>query len=280
MNADTLDDADDSELLLVFQLQWDDFLLLALILVATFQLCRFGLRRCCRRRNNQSAWRNDMSIVLNRPLNRTSVHVDVVRLFDRVRLEGAAFRDVSSLLAATLRQFDEDQCDDVIRLIDVYLAPVAPSADLSAIELARLFREHAARFAALRSSAVLRASVNQGVLAPPFIVLRQRFATDSDPVLSLVRFRNEPRSWTIDISTRDDQVDIKHRRVFECEYFSDADAKTAQLSFTFVLQLDIRLHGATTLDQFDIQCRTADLTFATACDDKLQRRIATLIELH
>jgi hypothetical protein len=55
------------------------------------------------------------------------------------------------------------------------------------------------RLPRLRTVAVLRASTNQGVLAPLFIALRRSFA--GSPEFSDVKFNNEARSWLINIET-------------------------------------------------------------------------------
>jgi hypothetical protein len=276
-------DADD--IVLVYQVQWHDVLLAILVVLTIRTLVQKFL---CRRRHSLPpttvpSWRQDLLLVLLRPLALTAVHVDIVRLVDRVRLDGVAFVDVAALFAALLRRFDQTRYADVMPAILDHLEPVAASPDFMALALARLFRERAALFDSLRSTAVLRASVNQGVLAPPFIVLRQRFALASEPPLSGVRFRNEPRSWSIDIFSADDAdrrdpIRVEHRRVFECDYFDAPDAPAASLSFSFALHLSVALRGDA-LDEFGIECRTSDLQFSTPCSDRLRRRIAELTAL-
>jgi hypothetical protein len=273
----------------IYELQWHDVLLLILVVLALRKLIQMV---CCRHRRHRdpaahsvtTAWRSDLLIVLQRPLARTAVHVDVVRLVDRVRLDGAAFANVEALLTALLRRFDPARCDQVLPTIRAQIEPVATSPDFMAVALGRLFHSQAPLFEQLRATAVLRASVNQGVLAPPFIVLRQRFASATEAQLSGVRFRNEPRSWSIDIFSADDAdrhdpVRVEHRRVFECDFFAAPDAPAPALSFTFVLHLSIALRGDA-FDEFGIECRTSDLQFSTPCSDQLRRRIAELTALH
>ena len=274
----------------VVRFDWTDVLLWVLVAMAVHRAGRMLWQR--RRQwswwrwreaaDAAEAWRSDMLIVLRRPMSQTAVHVDLVRLVERVRLDGAAMSDVLQCVDALLRAFDApDVADRTSRLVHARLEPVAASTDFLPGAINLLFRDEAELFHSLRSSAVLRASVNQGVLAPPFIVLRQRFARAAAP-LDRLRFKNEPRSWSIDIFSADEPAEpvrVEHRRVFECDLFDSPDAAAPSLRFTFAMQLSIALRGAA-LDEFGIECVTSELVFATPCAPALRHRIEQLIRLH
>jgi hypothetical protein len=281
---------------------WSDALLLLLIGLSAVRLGKMLYRRVSApaSTSESSSWRSDMLIVLRRPMPQTAVHVDIVRLADRVRVDGAAMRDALHCFDVFLRLFDgngaDDSADDgdddaasaspfkrAVAAVRQRLDPLRSSPDLLPGAISTLFRDEAELFHSLRSSAVLRASVNQGVLAPPFILLRQRFASAAAP-LNLLRFRNEPRSWSIDIFTDASTADpeplrVEHRRVFECELFDTPESRAPSLRFTFVMQLSIALSGAA-LDEFGIECTTSELTFATQCSKALRERIEELIQIH
>jgi hypothetical protein len=282
---------------------WSDALLLLLIGLSAVRLGKMLYRRvsapATASESSSSSWRSDMLIVLRRPMPQTAVHVDIVRLADRVRVDGTAMRDALHCFDVFLRLFDgngADESDDddeqaasaspfkrAVVAVRQRLDPLRSSPDLLPGAISTLFRDEAELFHSLRSSAVLRASVNQGVLAPPFILLRQRFASAAAP-LNLLRFRNEPRSWSIDIFTDASTADpeplrVEHRRVFECELFDTPESRAPSLRFTFVMQLSIALSGAA-LDEFGIECTTSELTFATQCSKALRERIEELIQIH
>lgn len=281
------DNADSDLPAVVVRFDWDDVLLWLLVALAAHRvgsLLWHRLKRPPPPPIPVDAWRSDMLIVLRRPMSQTAVHVDLVRLVDRVRLDGAAMRDVLHCFDALLRAFDSPSvADRASSIVHGRLGSVAGSADFLPGAINQLFRDEAELFHSLRSSAVLRASVNQGVLAPPFIVLRQRFAAAAAP-LDRLRFKNEPRSWSIEIFSADDDepgepVRVEHRRVFECDLFDSPDAAEPSLRFTFAMQLSVALSGAA-LDEFGIECGTSELVFATPCAAALRQRIEQLIRLH
>lgn len=224
----------------VVELSFSDVVLMVLLVLALLKLLRlsFGIvTSCCRskRRNDGDksgaaaassgrvssdgdisptlVWREHLLGVLQRPMKKSAVHADLLRLSDRLLVDGQSFLAAASTTVESIASRDRSLA--IVESLLDKLDAGFESGGFSLADVRREFRDalnHAQRDASeqllnlfatlpttLRTLAVLRAATNQGVLAPSFIAVRRHFA--SDQRFADVRFNNEPRSWSLAIET-------------------------------------------------------------------------------
>jgi len=215
----------------VASVEFSDAVLLILMILATLKLIDMFVRRCSRllgkwfetvgESANPSfitptlSLRQHLLSVLQRPLKKSSVHVDLIRMAERVTIDDVSFAEsnVSTeplamldrarrVVYCLLDKLDDDRNSSLRDLKKEFAEALKNDRDASEQLLDLL-----PRLPQLRTLSLLRASTNQGVLAPLFIAIRRSFAGHAQ--FADIKFNNEARSWTINIDTNYDARSVQ-----------------------------------------------------------------------
>jgi len=287
-------------------------------------------------------WKSHLPRVLQRQIESSAVHIDLPRLSDRIKINGLdslslspSFQQkssikssVSSSASSTTDDQDDDEPNDeivkqrVVAIVSTLLDDLdnenvpkkqycqqleeAMSTHIDTDAILNVLKTFDSN---LKTLSVLKASTNQGVMAPAFIALRRSFA--SSPSLKSIRFANQPRSWQINVNTCATQtlselkdkkfsfnsnvkpesveqyfikceriVRIDHCRQFECFEFKE-NTKEYSIHVTFDLIVNILLglpdESFKNISDIAFHCQVENIKFVTPVSDEFKTTLKQAI---